>query len=71
MQAPAVLAKGKGLIARKIRDIALEHGIPVLERKPLVWALYESVEIGDEIPAEFYKAIAEVLAFVYRLKKSQ
>ena len=69
MQAPMVLAKGKGLIARKIRDIAIEHGIPVLERKPLAWAMYESVEIGDEIPAEFYKAIAEVLAFVYRLKK--
>ena len=71
MQAPVVLAKGKGLIARKIKEIAIEHGIPVLERKPLVWAIYESVEIGDEIPAEFYKAIAEVLAFVYRLKKSQ
>ncbi|MCL2767338.1 MAG: flagellar biosynthesis protein FlhB [Synergistaceae bacterium] len=71
MQAPIVLAKGKGLIARKIRDIAIEHGIPVLERKPLVWALYESAEIGDEIPAEFYKAIAEVLAFVYKLKKGK
>jgi flagellar biosynthetic protein FlhB len=69
MQAPVVLAKGKGLIARKIKDIAIEHGIPVLERKPLVWAIYDSVEVGDEIPAEFYKAIAEVLAFVYRLKK--
>ena len=71
MQAPIVLAKGKGLIARKIRDLALEHEIPVLERKPLVWALYDNVEIGDEIPAEFYKAVAEVLAFVYRLKKKQ
>ena len=71
MQAPLVLAKGKGLIARKIRDLAIEHGIPVLERKPLAWAMYESVEIGDEIPAEFYKAIAEVLAFVYRLKKDK
>jgi flagellar biosynthetic protein FlhB len=71
MQAPVVLAKGKGLTARKIRDIAIEHGIPVLEKKPLVWALYDSVEIGDEIPAEFYKAIAEVLAFVYKLKKDQ
>ncbi|MCL2146255.1 MAG: flagellar biosynthesis protein FlhB [Synergistaceae bacterium] len=70
MQAPVVLAKGKGLIARKIRDLAIEHGIPVLERKPLVWALYDNVEIGDEIPAEFYKAVAEVLAFVYRLGKN-
>ena len=70
MQAPIVLAKGKGLIARKIRDLAIEHGIPVLERRPLVWALYDNVEIGDEIPAEFYKAVAEVLAFVYRLKKN-
>ena len=71
MQAPVVLAKGKGLIARKIRDIAIEHGIPVLEKKPLVWALYDNVEIGDEIPADFYKAIAEILAFVYKLKKGQ
>ena len=71
MNAPMVLAKGKGLIARKIRDIAMEHGIPVLERKPLAWAIYESVEIGDEIPAEFYKAIAEVLAFVYKLKNDK
>ncbi|MCL1940418.1 MAG: flagellar biosynthesis protein FlhB [Synergistaceae bacterium] len=71
MSAPVVLAKGKGLIARKIKDIAIEHGIPVLERKPLAWAMYESVEIGDEIPAEFYKAIAEVLAFVYKLKKGK
>ena len=69
MHAPVVLAKGKGLIARKIRDIAIEHGIPVLERKPLVWAIYEHVEIGDEVPTEFYKAIAEILAFVYKLKK--
>jgi len=69
MQAPIVLAKGKGLIARRIRDIAIEHGIPVLEKKPLVWALYDSVEVGDEVPAEFYKAVAEVLAFVYKLKK--
>ena len=71
MQAPVVLAKGKGLIARKIRDIAIEHGIPVLERKPLAWAMYENVEIGDEVPAEFYKAIAEILAFVYKLKKGK
>jgi flagellar biosynthetic protein FlhB len=71
MQAPIVLAKGKGLIARRIRDLAIEHGIPVLERRSLVWALFDNVEIGDEIPAEFYKAVAEVLAFVYRLKKSQ
>ena len=71
MQAPMVLAKGKGLIARKIKDIAMEHGIPVLERKALVWAIYESVEIGDEIPAEFYKAVAEILAFVYKLKKGK
>ncbi|MFZ5352065.1 MAG: flagellar biosynthesis protein FlhB [Bacillota bacterium] len=66
--APLVIGKGKDLIAQKIKDIAKEHKIPVVENKPLAQALYKSVDIGKEIPAELYKAVAEVLAFVYSLK---
>jgi flagellar biosynthetic protein FlhB len=68
MSAPMVVAKGKNFIALKIREIARENGIPVLERKPLARALYGSVEIGAIIPRELFKAVAEVLAYVYRLK---
>ncbi len=68
MIAPQVLAKGAGHIAGRIREIAREHQIPVVEEKPLAQALYKMVEIGDYIPAELYRAVAEVLAYVYRLK---
>ena len=68
MDAPVVLAKGKDKVAAKIRDIAEEHKIPVVENKPLAWALYEGVEVGEAIPEKLYKGVAEVLAFVYGLK---
>ena len=68
MIAPRVLAKGSGHIAQRIRDIAKEHQIPLVEEKPLAQALFKMVEIGDFIPAELYRAVAEVLAYVYRLK---
>ena len=68
MNAPVVVAKGKDLFARRISSIAREHGVPVLERKPLTRAIYALAEIGDEIPFEFYRAIAELLAHVYRIK---
>lgn len=67
MRAPRVLAKGEGFMAERIRDIAREAGVPVIERKPLAQALYKMVEVGQEIPPELYKAVAEVLAFVYEL----
>lgn len=67
MSAPRVLAKGQDYMAQMIRQIAMEHGIPILERKPLAQALYKAVDVGQEIPKEFYKAIAEVLAYVYEL----
>ncbi|HYE12142.1 MAG TPA: flagellar biosynthesis protein FlhB, partial [Patescibacteria group bacterium] len=67
-EAPIVLAKGKDLIAQKIKEIAKDNNIPTVENKPLAQALYKSVEIGDMVPAELYKAVAEVLAFVYSLK---
>ena len=69
MEAPEVVAKGKGHIARRIREIAEEYGVPVVENVPLARALYRELEIGDSIPESLYKAVAEVLAFVYRLKR--
>ncbi|HAL45756.1 MAG TPA: flagellar biosynthesis protein FlhB, partial [Phycisphaerales bacterium] len=69
MHAPLVVAKGEGFIAMKIREIAQGAGVPVVENKPLAQALYKSVEIGDEIPVDLYKAVAEVLSYVYKLKE--
>ena len=68
MIAPRVLAKGAGYVAQRIREIAEENQIPIVEEKPLAQALYKMVELGDYIPAELYRAVAEVLAYVYRLK---
>ena len=68
MIAPKVLAKGSGHVAQRIRQIAINKQIPLVEEKPLAQALYKMVEIGDYIPAELYRAVAEVLAYVYRLK---
>jgi flagellar biosynthetic protein FlhB len=67
MAAPRVVAKGQGLIAARIRELAIEAGIPILERKPLARALYRMVEVGQEIPEEFYSTVAEILAYVYEL----
>jgi flagellar biosynthetic protein FlhB len=68
MAAPIVLAKGAGLLAQQIRRLALEHGIPILERKPLAQALYREVQLNHPIPHDKYAAVAEVLAYVYHLK---
>ncbi|MCC6509191.1 MAG: EscU/YscU/HrcU family type III secretion system export apparatus switch protein [Pirellulaceae bacterium] len=68
MPAPVVVAKGSGSVAARIRKIALEHGVPVLERKPLAQALFKSVEVGQIIPLEQYNAVAEVLRYVYQLQ---
>lgn len=68
MPAPIVLAKGAGHVAARIRKLALEAGVPIVERKPLAQALFKHVEIGQAIPVEQYSAVAEVLRFVYQLK---
>jgi len=68
MRAPVVVAKGRGLVAQRIRDIARENGVPTMENKPLAWALWKTVELGREIPADLYKTVAAVLAYVYKLK---
>jgi flagellar biosynthetic protein FlhB len=67
MVAPKVMAKGADYAALRIRQLALRHGIPIVERKPLARALFESVEVGQYIPERFYRAIAEILAYVYEL----
>ncbi len=68
MSAPSCVAKGQELLAQRIKDIAQEHDVPVVENRPLARELYRRVEIGDEVPDELFTAVAEVLAFVYKLK---
>ncbi len=68
MEAPKVIAKGVGFLAQKIKELAQEHDIPHVENKPLAQALYKSVEIGEYIPAHLYKAVAEILAYIYKAK---
>jgi flagellar biosynthetic protein FlhB len=68
MAAPVVVAKGAGVIALRIADIARRHAVPVHERKPLAQALYKAVKVGQEIPVGLYQAVAEFLAYVYRLR---
>lgn len=68
MNAPVVVAKGAGTVAQRIRKLALEHGIPIVERKPLAQALYRDVDVGRPIPDQSYAAVAEILAYVYQLK---
>ena len=68
MGAPQVVAKGAGLVAERIREVASVHGIPVIENRKLAQNLYRLVKIGEEVPMELYKAVAELLAYVYNLK---
>jgi flagellar biosynthesis protein FlhB len=69
MQAPIVVAKGADFIAEKIRDIARENDVPIIENKPLAQVLYKMVKVNNMVPENLYKAVAEVLAFVYEQKK--
>ncbi len=68
MAAPVVVAKGAGVLAQRIRRLALENNIPIVERKPLAQLLYKEVDIGKPIPPDSYAAVAEVLAYVYQLQ---
>lgn len=68
MAAPVVVAKGAGVVAQRIRLLALEHGVPIVERKELARALYRDVEVQRAVPLEQYAAVAEVLRYVYELK---
>jgi flagellar biosynthesis protein FlhB len=69
MAAPRVVAKGRNWLAQKIKELGREHDIPTVENVPLARALYRSVDIEQEIPMELYKAVAEVLAYVYKIRK--
>jgi flagellar biosynthetic protein FlhB len=66
--APRVVAKGEGFIAERIMELARQHGIPVVERRPLARALFKAVAVGQEIPRELFYVVAEVLAYVYRMR---
>ena len=67
MRAPKVVAKGADFLAMRIRQLAVANGVPIVERKELARSLYAVIEPGDEIPPEYYSAVAEILAYVYRL----
>ncbi|MCP4245577.1 MAG: EscU/YscU/HrcU family type III secretion system export apparatus switch protein [bacterium] len=67
MASPRVVAKGADLMALRIRQLAAASGVPIMERPPLARALYESVQVGQEVPERFYQAVAEILAYVYEL----
>jgi len=71
MRAPRVVAKGADAVAAKIRELAAEHKVPLLEAPPLARALFRHTELGDEIPATLYTAVAEVLAYVFQLRHYQ
>jgi flagellar biosynthetic protein FlhB len=68
---PLVVAKGKNYLALRIRQRAIENGVPLVENPPLARALYASVDVGREIPPNLYKAVAEVLAYIYRLTNAR
>lgn len=67
MAAPKVVAKGKNYLALRIRQIAIDHQVPIIENQPLAQALYKSADVGQEIPANLYRAVAEILAYIYKL----
>jgi flagellar biosynthetic protein FlhB len=69
MDAPVVTAKGADLIAKRIREIATEHGVPIMENPPLARTLYAKVELDQAIPPNMYAAVAQVIAFVFKLKR--
>ncbi len=71
MDAPEVLAKGAGPVAENIRKIARENDVPLVENKELARNLYRTVDIGQQVPMEYYQAVAELLAYVYKLKQNR
>lgn len=69
MDAPTVVAKGADFVAQKIKLIAKENNVVMVENRPLARSMFDQVEVGQRIPDEFFKAVAEVLAYVYRIKQ--
>lgn len=70
-EVPVIVAKGADFVAARIREAAKEHEVPIIENKPLAWALYGKAEVGDLVPTEFFKAVAEILVQVLKLKKKK
>ena len=70
MEAPICVAKGMDAIALKIREVAGQHGIPIVENPPLARALHATVDVDEPIPAEHYKAVAEVISYVMKLRRA-
>jgi flagellar biosynthetic protein FlhB len=68
MDAPVLTAKGADLVAKRIREVAAEHGVPIMENPPLARTLYAKVELDSPVPPDLYAAVAQVIAFVYKLK---
>ncbi|MFO7600107.1 MAG: EscU/YscU/HrcU family type III secretion system export apparatus switch protein [Candidatus Desulfacyla sp.] len=68
MVAPQVAAKGAALLAERIKELGRENGVPTVENKPLAQVLYKTCEIGETIPDTLYRAVAEILAYVYKLR---
>jgi flagellar biosynthesis protein FlhB len=71
MDAPIVIAKGTRLIAERIRDLAIEHNVPIVERPPLARALYRTIEVGQAVPEDLFRAVAEVLAYIYEIEQRE
>ncbi len=69
MAAPIVLAKGQRIMAERIKQVAKEHKVPIVENKPVARALFKTAEIGHPVPVDLYQAVAEILAFIYRLRQ--
>ena len=71
MNAPTLVAKGARLIAERIKDAARWASVPIIENKPLAQTLYKTIDVGEEVPPKLYQAVAEILAYVYRLNKDR
>lgn len=71
MKAPVVVAKGARLVAARIRDLAIEHSVPIVERPELARSLYRTMEVGDAVPENLFRAVAEVLAYVYEIDRRE
>jgi len=71
MAAPVVVAKGKNYLALRIRQLAIENNVALVENPPLAQALYKSVDVGSEIPPHLYRVVAEVLAYIHRLSTAR
>lgn len=70
MEAPVCVARGVDALALKIREVAGEHSIPIVENPPLACALHAAVEVDQEIPTEYYKAVAEIIGYVMKLRRT-